>query len=79
MLLVRYLSRGGLGSRKQVLPLLEAGRVCVDDVVVRDPNFVVSGQSVSMDSNKVVLGPCSLFAYHKPIRCLCVFAPHFLA
>lgn len=76
MLLTRYLARGGVGSRKQVLQMVEAGRVRVDDAVVRDPEFVVSGQSVSLDSGaKVELDACRVFAYHKPVRCTHVRPP----
>jgi S4 domain len=51
----RYLALAGLGTRRGVEGLIQAGRVAVDGAVVREPSAMVEpGASVTLDGQPVV-------------------------
>ncbi len=64
----KFLCDSGIGTRSQVKPILKAGRVCVDGLVVTDGSRKVDPQSQEILFDGVVLG-CTgtvVLMLHKP-------------
>ena len=73
MRLQRFLSRAGVASRRKSEELIQAGRVCVDGLVVTRLGTTVDPeiQQVAVDGRTVHLLQADWIALHKPPRFAC--------
>lgn len=70
--LARLLQKGGYGTRKETGAIIAAGRVTVDDEVVKDPAFMAEpGHSLKLDGRELQAIVPTYFAFHKPARVVC--------
>lgn len=65
MFLTKFLSRGGVCSRREATKLIEQGMVHVDGHVAKDNQFVENGQQVLYRGNAVVMARPRVWIYHK--------------
>jgi 16S rRNA pseudouridine516 synthase len=61
----------GCGSRREVRPLIEAGRVTVAGRVETDPGAKAAPRDVALDDAPLEFSDGLLIAMHKPAGCVC--------
>lgn len=68
MRLDKFLSNGGVGSRKEVKQLLKKGGVRVNDVVIKNPQFQVDedADSITVYGEEIVYAPFIYIMMNKP-------------
>lgn len=65
--LARIIAKAGYGTRPQAELIVRTGRVRVDGVIVREPQFgVAAGAEIRIDGQRIVEVPRRYFAFHKP-------------
>ena len=66
--IAKYLARAGIASRREAETLIEAGKVSIDGVTLRQPAVKVTGRETIRVNGKIVKQPeaTRLWRYHKP-------------
>ena len=73
--LARALQKAGYGTREKTAQIIKAGRVMVNDHLVKDPAFMAEPGCVILLDNKPLSGVIfTYFAFHKPARVVCTTA-----
>ena len=73
--LARLLQKAGYGTRRVTAEMIAAGRVTVDDEVVRDPAHMTEpGSVILLDRKPLARVQPTYFAFHKPARVVCTRA-----
>jgi pseudouridine synthase len=70
--LARALMKAGYGTRKQTTAMVTAGRITIDEEIVKDPGRTVEpGTQIYLDGEPLTRLRHSYYAFNKPVRVAC--------
>ena len=70
--LARVLQKAGYGTRQKATDIIAAGRVMVDNQVIKDPAFMAEpGCTILLDKRPLIPVRFTYYAFNKPARVVC--------